>query len=398
MPSTLPRRAFLGAELPGDDEAFADGGVTIAAVASTGMARRAGVRPGDVILSIAGTAIRSLCDLGVALRHAGGMSTTLLTLRRGKAVIEAKVDVDPQPTETIEGAEVVYGELTFGRGADRVRLRTITTRVAQPRAVVLVIQGIACESVDHASSPDAPLAGLVGGWAREGIESLRFDKRGVGDSEGGPCNATDFATELADARAALELAHASARESKVPLFVFGHSVGGIIASLLAGPATFLAGVITYGAPVERWIECLVDSTRRQLAQNGAPPDEIERRVTGVRELARTGELNGRSAAYHAQLDEIDIAGAWAAVTAPVLVLRGEHDWVVRPDDQARIVQLARGATTVVDLLGLDHLFGAHADREASLRDYGIGAFDDAMVSVTRRWIDRILGGRRSTIT
>ncbi|MBL0220691.1 MAG: alpha/beta fold hydrolase [Myxococcales bacterium] len=398
MPSTLPRRALLGAELPADDEAFADGGVTIAGVSAKGMASRAGVRPGDVILSIAGTPIRSLSDLGLALRHAGATSTTTLTLRRGKAIIEAKAAVDPQPAEVIEGATVIYGELTFGRGIEAVRLRTITTRVAQPRAMVLVIQGIACESIDHASSPDAPLAGLVQGWASEGIESMRFDKRGVGDSEGGPCNSTDFVTELADARAALEVAHASARESKVPLFVFGHSVGGIMASLLAGPATYLAGVITYGAPVERWIECLVDSTRRQLTLHQAPPDEIERRTTGVRELARTGELNGRSAAYHAQLDEVDIAAAWQAVTSPVLVLRGEHDWVVRPDDQARIVQLARGATTVVDLLGLDHLFGAHADRAASLRDYGIGAFDDAMVSVTRRWIDRIVGGRRNTVT
>ncbi len=389
MSSTLPRRAFLGAELLPDEDAFTPAGMRIAGVSPGGMADRAGVQAGDVIVSIAEAPVRNLCELAIALRTAGAAGTAKVLVRRGAAVLDTKVPVTPQPVETIEGAEVIYGELTFGRGADLVRLRTITTKVARPRALVLVIQGIACESVDHATSPEAPLAGLVHGWAREQIESIRFDKRGVGDSEGGPCDATDFVTELADARAALGLAQASAKAAGIPLFMFGHSVGGIIASSLAGAAPDVAGVLTYGAPVERWIACLVDSTRRQLELNGAPPEEIERRTQGVRDLAATGELDGRSAAYHAQLDRLDLAAAWKAVTAPVLVLRGEHDWVVRADDQARIAQLARGKTMVVDLPSLDHLFGMHADRAASLRDYGIGAFDPSIVSVTRRWIHRI---------
>ncbi|MCX5743623.1 MAG: hypothetical protein NT062_14115, partial [Proteobacteria bacterium] len=79
----------------------------------------------------------------------------------------------------------------------------------------------------------------------------------------------------------------------------------------------------------------------------------------------------------------------------ILVLRGEHDWVVDPDDQARVAGLALGETTIVDLPDLDHLFGAHADRAASLRDYGIGAFDAAIVDATRRWIYRYVA---STVT
>jgi hypothetical protein len=393
MPATLSRRAFLGAELPPDEEAFTPDGIKVAGVSAGGMADRAGVAPGDLIVSIAETKVRTRCELGIALRRAGGERTTKLVVRRGSGRVEKRVAVTPQPVEIIAGAEVDYGELMVGKAPSPVWLRTITTRVEQPRAIVLVIQGIACESVDHATSPEAPLAGLVAGWAHEGIESIRFDKRGVGDSVGGPCEATDFATELSDARAALGLAQTHAQSRGLPLFVFGHSVGGMIAPVLVGASADIAGVITYGAPVERWLTCLVDSTRRQLELVGASAEEIEHRTTSVRALAKTGELNGRSASYHAQLDQLDVATAWKSVSAPVLVLRGEHDWVVHPDDQARIAQLALGATTVVDLPALDHLFGAHADRAASLRDYGIGAFDDATVSVTRRWIDRILKGR-----
>jgi pimeloyl-ACP methyl ester carboxylesterase len=77
------------------------------------------------------------------------------------------------------------------------------------------------------------------------------------------------------------------------------------------------------------------------------------------------------------------------MTAPVLVVRGEHDWVVDADDQARIGELAQGATTIADVPALDHLFGWHADREAGLRDYGA----KAIVSVTLDWLDRLRSRR-----
>ncbi|HEY5922730.1 MAG TPA: alpha/beta hydrolase, partial [Kofleriaceae bacterium] len=166
------------------------------------------------------------------------------------------------------------------------------------------------------------------------------------------------------------------------------SVGGIIAAQLASRDD-VAGVIVYGTPVMRWLDCLVDSTERQLALRGAPAEVIAEHAAAMRALAQTGDLNGRSAAYHDQLHALDLEAAWRAVAAPVLVLRGEHDWVVRADDQARIAELAPGTTTIVDLPNLDHLFGAHDDRDASLRDYGAGRADPALASATIEWLDQL---------
>ena len=386
--ASLARRAFLGAELPADVEAFTAEGVRIAGVVDGGMAARAGLAAGDVLVGLAGQPVRSLAELGAALRAAGAAGAAGAAAEVELAIVRAgahrvtRAAVIPTPVEP--GA--AYGELAVA-GA---RLRTIHTASATPRAVVLVIQGIACESIDHALAPDAPLAGLVAGWARAGADVVRVDKRGVGDSEGGPCGATDFATELADARAALAHAAAVAAGRAVPLVVFGHSVGGIVAALVATEAP-LAGIAVYGTPVMPWIECLLDSTRRQLALRGASAEEVAARVAAIHALRETGELNGRSAAYHAQLAAVDIAAAWRAVRVPVLVVRGEHDWVVRDDDQARIGELAAGATTIVDVAGLDHVLGWHADRAASLADYGGGSFDPAIVTATVAWLDRILG-------
>jgi alpha-beta hydrolase superfamily lysophospholipase len=377
--AVLPRRAFLGAELGPDAEAFTPAGLQIAGIVPGGMAERAGVAPGDTVTAIAELPVRTLAELGAALRRAGALPSARVDYVRGGEPRDRIVEVARLAREQLDGAELDYGELSRGD----VRLRTIATRVPAPRAIVLAIQGIACESIDGA---EAPLARLAHGWARAGISSLRVDKRGAGDSEGGPCGELDFATELADAAAALELAQGRARG--LPVIVFGHSVGGIIAAALAGDHP-VAGVITFGAPASRWLECLADTTRRQLEQRGAPPDEIHRQLVALAERARSVGLNGRSAAFHAQLDAIDPAALWSRVRAPVAVVRGEHDWVVRDDDQARIAALVSGPATIIDLPGLDHVMGWHPDRDASIRDYGAGRFDDAIVHATVEWIARL---------
>jgi len=356
---TLPRRVFLGAALPPDEEAFTPRGLRIIEVLPEGTAMRAELAAGDLVVSIGGRALRDLPSLAAALRVEGDVE---IVFERGDEQISRTVEAVPAPRE--EGLE--YAELAV----DGTRLRTFTHHAVRPRATVVAVQGIACETVEG-----TPLATLAAAWARAGYSAICFDKRGVGDSEG---NATDFATELGDARAV-------AATVRGPLVVFGHSVGGIIAPLLARD-----GAIVYGAPVMPWIDCLVDSARRQLALRGAGANEISDRVAAIHRLTAAGELNGRSAEFHAQLAAHDTAATWRAVSAPVLVMRGEHDWVVDPEDQARIEQLAGGSTTIVDVRGLDHLLGWHHSRERSLVDYGFGAADDELANRTIAWLDEQL--------
>jgi alpha-beta hydrolase superfamily lysophospholipase len=345
--SMLSRRAFLGAELPPDDEAFTDDGMRIAGVVEGGMAEAAGLVAGDVLVTLAGHRVRNLCELGEALRAAGRNRAAEIVTRRGSIV----VDTQPQATEV--GVE--YGEVAV----ERARLRTLTMREGGTRGVVVMIQGIACESVEQ-----RPYSSLAHALAYAGFTVVRFDKRGVGDSEGGPCNKTDFATELADARAVVD----EARALGGPLYLFGHSVGAIIAPHIEADA-----YAVFGAPMMPWIECLLDSVRRQLALRGIT-DEAE--LDKIRDLRERGELNGRSAAYHEQLAALP--NAWPAVTKPVLVLRGEYDWVVRHEDADELVRVTNG--TLVDLDGIDHLAGRHDSREASLRDYGAGEYDDGLAN------------------
>ena len=359
----LLRRALLGAELPTDepdDPVFTATGTRVAAVTPGGMADRAGLRAGDTIVTLAELPVRSFAELADALRRAGAAAETEIRFARGADLHVVKVAVTPAPLEEIEGVGVSYGVMPAGglTPTGGVRLRTIATRVPEPRAVVLALPGIACESIEA----ESPIADLAHGWARAGFDTLRFDRRGIGDSEGGPCGSLDLTTELADAAAALSVARARARVCEAPLVVFGHGIGGLVAAALAGEH-HVHGVITFGAPAARWRASLVDPDR---------PTE-----------------SGRSAEYHAQLDALDPEALWSKVRAPVLVLRGEHDWVIRPEAQAHIATLVAGTASVIDVPGLDHLMGWHDSREASFRDYGVGRSDPALLRATVEWIAKL---------
>lgn len=393
--SPLPRRPFLGVVL---DPAPAP--LVVRRVAPGSMAEEAGLREGDVLIAIDAEPVSTLP--GVLSALAGTRPRVAVRVRRGGETLERTVARRDWPVERVEGAEVELGEVT-ARGA---RLRTLTVRPAAPAATVLVLQGIGCASVDYGLAPDEPLARLVRGWAAAGFASVRVDKRGVGDSEGGPALGADFEAEREGYRAALA-------SISGPTFLFGHSVGGMIAPLLDGP---VEGVIVYGTTSLPWLECLLRTSRRQYALRGVTAPEVERRLraherlhaaivagdaTAWRDdpelaaLAPDGLPYGRSAEFSAQLHATDLAGAWGRVTAPVLCLHGEHDWVVGADEHDLLARAAvRAEVTRVELPKLDHAFGRHADEAGSVARYGAGDPDDEPLTTTVAWMRGVLAAGR----
>ena len=124
MRAPLPRRAYLGAELPDDRVAFSDGGMRVSGVLPDTMAARAGMAAGDVVQSIAGLPVASLAELAAALRAAGRQTTTTIEYVRAGGSCRAEVSVEQAP------ATGELGDLDVG-GA---RLRTLRTRARSPRA------------------------------------------------------------------------------------------------------------------------------------------------------------------------------------------------------------------------------------------------------------------------
>ena len=392
------------------------GGLEVVETLAGSMAADAGLRAGDRLVAIDGEHLPTLEALHRAARRlAGGTEATLAFLRDG-ARLEGRAAFRPAPQESMPGCQVLYGEVR-SRGK---RLRTIVTRpeAPGPHPAVLLLPGISCDSVDYWYGPGqaAPLWQLVRGCARAGFVTMRLDRPGVGDSEGGPCAEVDFMTEVEAFEAGLEALRRLPCVDPGNIFLFGHSVGGMIAPRIASEG--LSGIAVFGTTPWRWSRCMLASLRRQMVLRGRPDAELDERagrlerlygamygegLTQAQAVAREPALAacgdqrfGRSLAYLQQLDTDEVQHAWSRVQCPVLVLHGEHDWVVSKEEQRAIVDLVgaggKGSATLTPVEGADHLMGEHSSLSESLERYGEGPFCRRVEAETVRFMHLVAGG------
>jgi uncharacterized protein len=188
---------------------------------------------------------------------------------------------------------------------------------------------------------------LASALAERGIASLRFDKRGVGES-GGEYLTTGFDVETSDAADALsELRRARARVA-----VIGHSVGATIAIRLASDDDQLAGVVLLAAACRTGEDVMRQQSERIAASLSGVSRLFARRFVRSQERTRRELLSSDGAVVRVGKEELpagwfrefmayDPAPDLARIRCPVLAVTGRKDLQVDPDDVERIGGLVR---------------------------------------------------------
>lgn len=199
------------------------------------------------------------------------------------------------------------------------------------------------------------------GWA-----SVRFDKRGIGES-GGDYLSTGFFDELADAESALHWLRA--REDVGPIVVIGHSVGAIYAAELASRLPDLGGIVMLAtstktgretlewqghnleqiipAPARILMKLLRTSVAKQQAKNLAKLEATSGDVARV-QLVKINAKWMREFMAHDPKMSLD------SVKVPVLAITGDKDIQVDWRDLEHISQAVPDAEVHV-LNDLDHI-------------------------------------------
>jgi lysophospholipase len=260
--------------------------------------------------------------------------------------------LSPPPVVTPAHADLTVSAFQH-QGAEQTCLQAFEWKPkAAPRAVLLIVHGIR----DHALRYQ-PLAEAV---AEQGFVVYAQDMRGHGHS-GGPRQRWETLTELRD-DVDLLIAEAKQRNPGLPLFVYGHSMGGLVSTDVALEHPELAGLVLSGAALKllpdvtsgqqtaaRFFGAIAPGLKAQhLDDSLFVRDPAVRAAFAADPLVVHDDLPARSAA--ATLNGIEAVHARSAeLKLPLLVMHGTVDHATNPEGSQELVQRAASTDKTLKL-------------------------------------------------
>jgi len=427
----LPRRGTLGLPLqpltPDQRTKLnlkAGEGVLAGKPVSGLTAAKAGLEAGDILVSVNGKPVVQSTFSAMIRELAVGEPVNFTALRDGKKV-ELSSALQEKPRDPGNANfEVTYSHIV----SNGHRMRTIITKPRKPGKYpgFFFIQGFSPISYDFVletstgdvSSLDGP---LLFDFANSGFVTIRVEKPGVGDSEGGPFAPMDYTTELDIYRQTLKQLKGLGGVDVDNIFIFGHSMGGAFGPMIAAENP-VKGLAIYGAASRTWFEYLLDTIRYQglvggasfesadeIARQGAQlmaqvflenksPEEVKKSHPKLATLADEffpgGLFNGKSLEFWRQLGQINFPSYWTKCNAHVLAVKGEADFVVYEADHKLIADVVNRAKPGYGKFAIapqsDHLFHNFPSEQASMQNWQKGKYNPAFSKMMMEWIREVM--------
>lgn len=250
-------------------------------------------------------------------------------------------------------------------------------QTGKPVPVVLILAGSGPTDRDGNNTDGGrndSLKRLAWALARQGIASVRYDKRGVASGQPLAPDERQLSVEgyVADAVAWANTLRADPRFG--PLVLLGHSEGALIASLAAAQAPVAAVVSLSGSgrPID---QVLAEQLREHL------PPPLFARSLGLIETLKAGQQSSdvpeplqvvfrpSVQPYLISLFRQDPARAFAALKVPALIVQGRNDIQVSVAD-AQALAAAKPDAQLRLITGMNHVLRiVPTDLKAQLASY-----------------------------
>lgn len=295
-------------------------------------------------------------------------------------------------------------EATFPSG-DLTLAGTLTEpEAAVPAPAVLLIAGSG--RIDRNSDAKRLPLGITRRLAdhlgSRGIVSLRFDKRGIGASDG-HYRSAGFSDNVADAAAALDFLRRQPGDDPERVFAVGHSEGALIAVALAASnappsgVVLLSGAAHTGEDVLRWqasqvadllpgpIQRLnnllrIDVERSQIKR-------LEKLKASTADVVRQGPVKV-NAKWFREFMAFDPAEALARVEVPILAITGVNDVQVEPADVELMEQITEAPFEGHVVPGVNHILRNAAPSPTGYKKQVGLPLDPQVLILTDDWLDR----------
>lgn len=419
---SLPRRGTLGIPFRAVPEATRTELKIGAQEAVQATSRANGLEENDLILGVNGKRFKSFAEWTELVRTAVASPTAKLIVNRSGKEQTIEVQVQPKVADKGENYETIYDHVV----SNGHRIRTFITKpkTAGKRPVMFWIQGI------NASSVEAPLTGPSGtskilkSFSDDGYVTVRVEKPGVGDSEGGPALLVGFNEEVDIYRQTLKTLDKYDFVDRSQVYLFGHSMGGCHAPIIASEQP-VKGIISYGTVSDSWLEWQVKAARIQGPLGGQKRSDIDAEVRKtvaiyhflynekrsidwikenrpeLKELATQTSSDGvmlgvRSIKYMQEVNDKNFCDYWAKLNKTrVLALFGEADWIALQSCQEQVASAVNtanpGMAIYVVVQDSDHGFNKTNDFQDSYTKWGkpSNEFNPEIIRLMKEWIAKL---------
>jgi uncharacterized protein len=289
--------------------------------------------------------------------------------------------------------------VTFDNGDVTLAGTLLVPTAAGPHPGIVITHG-----AERAGATRETYGLLATHYARRGVATLIYDKRGLGESTGDVDDAT-FDDLAADALAghALLRAHPDIDPDRVG--VAGFSQGGWIAAMTADRADDVAFVVAYSpsgfspADQQSWLFGSMLAVRGFDQTTITAADRISRMFYSTLDLVAAGIMRPIPDVpgfwFHALDPHLDTAALWERVDVPVFALWGELDCQVPARDSARTLRAAldRAGNDTYSLRVLphaDHSLMLAGPCEHELGTHGTGhTYAPGYLGSAADWIDQL---------
>jgi pimeloyl-ACP methyl ester carboxylesterase len=247
--------------------------------------------------------------------------------------------------------------------------------------------------------------------AKKGIATLRYDKRGVGESQGDFWE-TGFYDNVSDAAVALHFLKFNEYIQPDYVFVLGHSEGAVIATRLAGTGADVAGVILLAGTAESGEEVML--WQGEQVANGmhglngflikalhvdiqkAQRQQLEKIKHSTREWYRVQLFAKLNAKWMREFLEYNPVDDLPNIQVPVLAITGSKDIQVNPTDLKRMAELVPSEFEWHEVPDVTHILRDEAGEPtlSTYRQQVRQPVDERVLNFISDWLKRHIGSRQ----
>lgn len=293
-------------------------------------------------------------------------------------------------TETV--VKVGYGNMLDG-------MLTVPNGVENPPVAILV-QGSGSSNLNEEIYGNKPFEDIAHGLAKQGIASIRYDKRYYAYPEWDGVRETSLDWEYFNDFSSVVHQLEDMPVNHNQIYVIGHSQGGMLAPRLAYDHPEVKGIISLAGSPRGLEEIIKDQQLNALLDQGYKMEELEGQVKSIDDnIVKIQALTEETAddyvvwnfplSYWYQMNQSRAKNYFDELKCDVLILQGEEDFQVFFDnDYEEWKKLSEGKGNVMfkSYPGLNHLFMPTI--EGTTEDYQVPAtINQDVIDDMANWIN-----------